>query len=78
MASNGRAALVGDGATDLEARSALARFVCFAGVVERPAVVAAADAVVRELDLTRTLEHLLTADERTELESGPHAGALVR
>ena len=38
----------------------------------------AADAVVRELDLTRTLEHLLTADERTELESGPHAGALAR
>ena len=53
MASNGRAALVGDGATDLEARSALARFVCFAGA-GRPAVVAAADAVVRELDLTRT------------------------
>ena len=78
LAPNGRAALVGDGATDLEARSALARFVCFAGVVERPAVASAADAVVRELDLTRTLEHLLTADERTELESGPHAGALAR
>lgn len=77
-APDGRAALVGDGATDLEARSVLARFVCFAGVVERPAVAAAADEVVRELDLTRTLEHLLTADERLELENGPHAGAVAR
>ena len=77
-APDGRAALVGDGATDLEARSVLARFVCFAGVVERPAVAAAADEVVRELDLTRTLEHLLTADERLELENGPHADAMAR
>lgn len=69
----GRGALVGDGATDLEARSELARFVCFAGVVERAAVAAGADAVVRELDLTRTLEHLLTEEERASLE-GPAAG----
>ena len=31
-----------------------------------------------ELDLTRTLEHLLTADERLELENGPHADAMAR
>jgi phosphoserine phosphatase len=39
--------LVGDGATDLEARDAVDVFVAYAGVVERPRVVAGADAVVR-------------------------------
>jgi phosphoserine phosphatase len=38
--------LVGDGATDLEARPAVDRFVAFTGVVRREAVVAGADAVV--------------------------------
>jgi phosphoserine phosphatase len=44
--------LVGDGATDLEAKPAAECFVAFAGVGERAAVVAAADAVVRERALT--------------------------
>ncbi|HJU67102.1 MAG TPA: HAD-IB family phosphatase, partial [Gemmatimonadaceae bacterium] len=39
--------LVGDGATDLEARPPADMFVAFAGVVERPAVIDAADVVVR-------------------------------
>jgi phosphoserine phosphatase len=39
--------LVGDGATDLEARPPADRFVAFAGVIERPLVVDAADDVVR-------------------------------
>ena len=39
--------LVGDGATDLEARPAVDAFVAFAGVAERAAVVAGADAVIR-------------------------------
>ena len=39
--------LVGDGATDLEARPPADTFVAFAGVVERPAVIDAADVVVR-------------------------------
>ncbi|MGQ0816312.1 MAG: HAD-IB family phosphatase [Gemmatimonadota bacterium] len=43
--------LVGDGATDLEARPAVDAFVAFAGVAFRPAVVAAADFVIRENSL---------------------------
>ena len=38
---------VGDGATDLEARPPADTFVAFAGVVERPMVIDAADVVVR-------------------------------
>ncbi|HEY8483706.1 MAG TPA: HAD-IB family phosphatase [Longimicrobiales bacterium] len=47
--------LVGDGATDLEARPLVDLFVAFAGVVERPPVTAAADVVVR----TRSLAPIL-------------------
>ena len=49
------AMLVGDGATDLAAAQELEMFVAFAGVVERPAVVKAADAVVRERSLAPIL-----------------------
>jgi len=38
--------LVGDGATDLEAKPAADLFVAFAGIIERPAVTAHADVVV--------------------------------
>jgi phosphoserine phosphatase len=47
--------LVGDGATDLEARPAVDCFVAFAGVVERPAVAAQADVVVRARSLAPIL-----------------------
>lgn len=47
--------LVGDGATDLEARSAVDAFVAFAGVEERAPVVADADAVVRARSLLPVL-----------------------
>jgi phosphoserine phosphatase len=47
--------LVGDGATDLEARPAADTFVAFTGVVERPAVIEAADAVVRTPSLAPVL-----------------------
>lgn len=43
--------MVGDGANDLAARPPVDRFVAFAGVVERPAVVAAADVVIRARSL---------------------------
>ena len=46
---------VGDGATDLEARDVVDRFVAFAGVVERAAVVAGADAVIRARTLAPVL-----------------------
>src|SRR5919108_4181771 len=47
--------LVGDGATDLEARPPADRFVAFAGVVERPLIVDAADDVVRVPSLAPVL-----------------------
>lgn len=43
--------LVGDGATDLEARPAVDAFVAYAGVVARPPVIAAADLTVRSRSL---------------------------
>jgi phosphoserine phosphatase len=53
---------VGDGATDLEARPLVDCFVAFAGVVERPAVVAAADVVIRDLSLAPILALALGDD----------------
>jgi len=47
--------LVGDGATDLEARPPADRFVAFAGVVERPIVIEAADDVIRAPSLAPVL-----------------------
>jgi phosphoserine phosphatase len=47
--------LVGDGATDLEARPPADTFVAFAGVVERPVVIEAADEVVRTPSLAPVL-----------------------
>jgi phosphoserine phosphatase len=55
--------MVGDGTTDLEARPAVDLFVAFAGVVERPNVVNAADAVVRTNSLAPVLPLVLQADE---------------
>ncbi|MEP6692531.1 MAG: HAD-IB family phosphatase [Gemmatimonadaceae bacterium] len=49
------AMFVGDGATDLEARPFVDAFVAFAGVVERPAVIAAADVVLRAPSLAPVL-----------------------
>jgi phosphoserine phosphatase len=48
--------LVGDGATDQEAQPAVDAFVAFAGVAFRPAVVAAADFVVRDRSLTPIIQ----------------------
>jgi phosphoserine phosphatase len=47
--------LVGDGATDAEAAGTADIFVAYAGVVERPAVMAAADAVIRAPSLAPVL-----------------------
>ncbi len=54
--------MVGDGMTDLEARPAVDRFIAFAGVVDRPSVTAAADAVIRELSLHPLLAEVLHTD----------------
>jgi phosphoserine phosphatase len=53
--------LVGDGATDAEAKDAVDVFVAYCGLVERPVVVAAADAVVRSLSLAPVLALALGA-----------------
>lgn len=58
------AMLVGDGATDLAAAHEVEMFVAFAGVVERPAVVQAADTTVSERSLAPILAMAL------ELPSG--------
>jgi phosphoserine phosphatase len=47
--------MVGDGATDAEARTAVDLFVAYCGVVERPAVAAEADFVVRSASLAPVL-----------------------
>jgi phosphoserine phosphatase len=56
--------LVGDGATDLEARPPADRFVAFAGVVERPIVIEAADDVIRAPSLAPVLVLALGAAPR--------------
>jgi phosphoserine phosphatase len=54
---------VGDGATDLEAKSVVDLFVAFAGVVARPAVIAGADVVVTARSLAPILP-LALGDDR--------------
>ncbi|MFP4623442.1 MAG: HAD-IB family phosphatase [Gemmatimonadota bacterium] len=63
---------VGDGATDLEARDEVDLFVAYAGVVERPAVVAAAPLVIRSPSLAPVLP-LALGDRRP---AGPDDAAL--
>jgi phosphoserine phosphatase len=61
--------LVGDGATDLEARDAVDVFIAFAGIAERPAVTSAADVVVRTRSLAPIVPLAL---------GGPPAGPVAR
>jgi phosphoserine phosphatase len=64
---------VGDGATDLEAAPAADLFVAFAGIVERPAVTAAADVVVRACSLSPIVALALGAHDATD----PHVRTLL-
>lgn len=70
------AMLVGDGSTDLEARSAVDCFVAFAGVVRRDAVVAAADRVVDAPSLAPVLVLATSEGERERLRASSW-GSLV-
>ena len=73
----GPIALVGDGATDLEAAPACARFVAFGGVERRDEVFAGADTCCAIPDLAALLPLLTSAAERDQLSSLPaHAGLL--
>jgi phosphoserine phosphatase len=71
------ALLVGDGATDLEARPAVDAFAAFAGVVERPVVVAGADYVLREPSLAAVLALACSAEDRARLAGSPWAGLVT-
>lgn len=67
----GDVALVGDGATDLEARDACARFIAFTAVERRPDVVAGADVEVDRPDLAALLPHLASSAEIERLGAAP-------
>ena len=70
-------ALVGDGATDLEAAPACARFVAFGGVERRDAIFAAADETCETADFAALLPLLVDASELAQLEGHPEHAALV-
>jgi phosphoserine phosphatase len=66
-----RLALVGDGATDLEAAPLVDRFVAFAGVERRAAVLAAARRRCLEPDFRALVPLLLSAEEIATLSAEP-------
>jgi phosphoserine phosphatase len=57
--SHGKAAFVGDGVSDLEAKPAVDRFIGFGGVVVRERVKENADVFIDDHDLRAVLKHLL-------------------
>lgn len=65
----GSIALIGDGATDLEAAPACARFIAFTAVAHREAVVAGADVQCDGPGLDALLPLLTSQEERTSLLS---------
>jgi len=76
-AGSERIALVGDGATDLEAAPAVARFVAFGGVVRRAAVHDAARVSCSRPDLAALLGVLATDEERERLAASDEHRRLV-
>ena len=72
-----RLALVGDGATDLEAAPAVARFVAFGGVERRESVFARAKATCDVADFAALLPLLCSAEEIESLRETAFA-PLVR
>lgn len=68
--------LVGDGATDLEARPAVDAFVAFMGVEHRPAVAAAADAVIGVPTIAPVLAMASSPEEKQALHGSRWAGLL--
>lgn len=70
--------LVGDGATDLEARSAVDCFAAYMGVAFRPAVAAGADFVLFAPSLAPVLALAVSPEEETRIEGSPWAELLRR
>jgi len=74
----GRAtALVGDGATDLEAAPELARFVAFGGVKRRDAVFERARIQATDRDLVQLLPLLCTGPELDRIDAEPRFAGLL-
>lgn len=71
------ALLVGDGATDLEARPAVDAFAAYMGVIHRPAVAAGADFVLREPSLAAVLALACSDEDRARLAGSPWAALLT-
>jgi phosphoserine phosphatase len=72
------ALLVGDGATDLEARPAVDAFAAYMGVAFRPAVAAGADFVLRDESLAAVLALAADEGDRERLRGGRWADLLAR
>lgn len=70
--------LVGDGATDLEARPAVDAFAAFTGVARRAAVERGADVVISTLSLAPVLALAVSPEERTRLRGSRWADLLER
>ena len=77
-AAGGPVALVGDGATDLEAAGVVARFVAYGGVAHRPLIHAAARVRCDAPDLAALVPLLCSPTEVRELaRTGEHAALLA-
>ncbi|MCA9000395.1 MAG: hypothetical protein KDB61_00630, partial [Planctomycetes bacterium] len=76
--SVGSLALIGDGATDLEAAPVCARFIAFAGVEDRPFVTQSADRVCRHADLAALLPLICSDEELARLADHPDHAPLVQ
>jgi len=72
------ALLVGDGATDLEARPAVDAFAAYMGVAFRPHVAAGADVVLRAASLAPVLALAATGEDRARLLGSEWAEVLRR
>lgn len=72
------ALLVGDGATDREARPAVDAFAAYMGVEFRPAVADGADHVLREESLAPVLALACSTEDRARLAGSPWAHLLAR
>ena len=73
-----RSLLVGDGISDLAARSAVDRFIGFGGVVRREKVARDADIFIAVPELSPVLALATDAAERTRLSDSPFAAVLAR
>jgi hypothetical protein len=70
--------MVGDGATDLEARPAVDAFAAYMGIAFRDTVAAGADFVLRDPSLAPVLSLAASAADRARLAASPFAALLER